>query len=337
MVNNSSSERKKHRRHAFFLVGVLSFLVLFWINKLFWEENITFQSSHHSQLNIPSQDSEQVYKPAGNEMNYIYNSPESGNDVRYEYQWEILRTALEKTKAKYGDYKMSKARFMSEKRQFFELKNNSDQLTVMYLGTTQELEKELFPIRIPVDKNFGGYCVMLIRKEDQEKFSDIKTIQDFKKISIGQGYGWIDVNILRSNNFNVVTGSTYEGLFKMLVNKRFDAFSRSAVEILDEYNNRKDKFADIKIEDSLLLYYPLPMYFWFSKTEKGKLLARRVREGMEIMLKDGVYDKIFLQYHGYKAEKLNLKKRRFFEINNPFLIPETPFGDRRLWYDPINN
>jgi ABC-type amino acid transport substrate-binding protein len=290
----------------------------------------------HSPLYKPSESSSNKHKDISGTMEYIYNAPESSNDIRYEYQWEILKNALEKTKIKYGSYRMTAAQFMSEKRQFFELKNNTNELTVMYLDTKQELELELLPVRIPVDKNLGGYRIMLIRKYDQKKFAEIKTLEDFKMLSIGLGYGWNDVDILRSNNFNVVTGSNYEGLFKMLENKRFDAFSRSAVEILDEYENRKDEFKDMKIEDSLLLYYPLPMYFWFSKTDKGKLLAKRVKEGLEIMIADGTYNKIFSQYHGYKTEKLNLKRRRFFQINNPFLSPETPFKDKRLWYDPIN-
>jgi ABC-type amino acid transport substrate-binding protein len=325
-------KNKKHWTILFILLLlVTSVIILFWNNKLFWSKK-----ADNRTTNKPLLYSVKKRKNVPGIMEYIYNAPESGNDTRYEYQWEILKTALEKTKTKYGSYLLSKSQFMSEKRQFFELKNSTDELTVMYLGTTQELERDLLPIRIPVDKNLGGYCILLIREDDQEKFEKIKTLEDLKKLSIGLGYGWIDVDILRSNNFNVVTGSTYEGLFKMLENKRFDAFSRSAVEILDEYENRKNELKDIKIEDSLLLYYPLPMYFWFSKTEKGKLLARRAKEGMEIMISDGTYEKIFLRYHGYKTEKLNLKGRRFFKIDNPFLVPETPFNDKQLWYDPIN-
>ena len=39
-------------------------------------------------------------------MRYIYNRPESALDQRYEYQWEILRTALERTREKWGDFAM---------------------------------------------------------------------------------------------------------------------------------------------------------------------------------------------------------------------------------------
>src|SRR4051812_15165884 len=89
-------------------------------------------------------------RPGG--MRYIYNRPESALDQRYEYQWEILRTALERTREKWGAFAMEPGVLMSEKRQTFELMHATGKLTVMYLGTTPELEKALTPVRIPVDK-----------------------------------------------------------------------------------------------------------------------------------------------------------------------------------------
>jgi ABC-type amino acid transport substrate-binding protein len=267
-------------------------------------------------------------------MTYIYNAPESSLDLRYIYHWEILRTALEKTKKKYGPYRMVPSGRMSERRQAFELKNATGKLTVMYLSTIPDFEKNLIPIRIPVDKNLGGYCIFLIRKEDQHKFDSIKTLDDLRKFTYGLGLGWIDVDILRANNFRVVTGSSYDGLFEMLVNKRFDIFLRAAVEIIDEYEKRKDRMPDLHIEENIVFYYPLPMYFWFSKTDEGRRLASRAEEGMWMMINDGTYDRIFDKYQRYKIERLRLKKRKIFKIKNPFLGPKTPFQDKRLWFDP---
>jgi len=271
---------------------------------------------------------------AENSMTYIYNAPESALDHRYDYQWEILRTALDKTKDKYGGYLMQKSLPMNEKRQTNELVKGSGKITVMHLGTSQAFEKALIPIRIPVDKNLSGYMVYLIRKDQQQRFSSVKTLDDLRGFSIGQGADWLDVNILRHNGFNVVGGSNYDGLFHMLIKKRFDAFQRSAAEILDEYDQRKKDLPDLHIEQDLLVYYPLPMYFWFSKTETGRRLADRAREGMFMMFEDGTYDAIFTKYNGDKIERLHLKDRKFFRIDNPLLVPETPFDDKRLWYDP---
>src|SRR5689334_6181002 len=98
-------------------------------------------------------------------MRYIHHPPESPLDKRYEYHWEILRTALERTREKYGPYVMETSAEMTEKRQAFEMRNATGKLTVMYLSTLPEFERDLIPVRIPVDKNLGGYCVFLIRKE----------------------------------------------------------------------------------------------------------------------------------------------------------------------------
>ena len=267
-------------------------------------------------------------------MTYTYNAPESSLDVRYLYHWEILRTALEKTTAKWGPYRMVPSDFMTEQRQTFELKHATGKLTVMYLSTTPDFEQNLIGIHIPVDKNLGGYCVFLINRENRDRFTGVSSLDDLRRFSYGLGLGWIDVDILKANGFKVVTGSSYEGLFEMLVNRRFDIFLRAAVEVLDEYDSRKSSLPDLYIENSMLLYYPLPMYFWFPKTAEGRRLAARAEEGMRMMIADGTYDRIFDKYQRPKIERLHLKTRRLFKIANPFVGPETPFSDKRLWFDP---
>jgi ABC-type amino acid transport substrate-binding protein len=271
---------------------------------------------------------------AGDTMTYIYNAPESSLDIRYEYHWEILRTALERTMAKWGPYQMVPSELMTEQRQAFELKHATGKLTVMYLSTTPDFEKTLVPIRIPVDRNLGGYCIFLIRKDEQPRFASIKSLDDLHHFTYGLGLGWIDVGILRSSGFTVVTGSSYDGLFEMLVHRRFDIFLRASVEVLDEYDRRKSSMPDLYIEESLIFYYPLPMYFWFPKTDQGRLLAKRAEEGMRMMIADGTYDRIFDKYQRHKIERLHLKSRKIFRISNPYLGPETPFNDKRLWFDP---
>ena len=267
-------------------------------------------------------------------MTYIHHAPESSLDVRYDYHWEILRTALELTTPKWGPYRMIAAEPMTERRQAYELRNATGKLTVMYLSTTPEFEKNLIPIHIPVDRNLGGYSVFLIRKGDEARFASLRTLDDVRRLSFGVGLGWIDVDILRASGFRVVTGSSYEGLFEMLAQKRFDLFLRAATEVLDEYANRKTALPSLRIEETALFYYPLPMYFWFPKTAEGRRLAARAEEGMRMMIANGMYDRIFDRYQRHKIEQLRLKERRIFRIPNPLVGPETPFADKRLWFDP---
>ena len=267
-------------------------------------------------------------------MVYRYNGPESSLDVRYLYQWEILKTALDRTVAKWGSYRMEAAKPMAEQRQIFEIKHATGELTVMYLSTTPDFEKSLVPVRIPVDKNLGGYSVFLIRKEDRHRFESIRSLDDLRRFTFGLGLGWVDVDILRKAGFKVITGSSYDGLFEMLVQHRFDIFLRATVEVLDEYDRRKSALPDLYIEETFILYYPLPMYFWLPKTSEGRRMAARAEEGMRLMIADGTYDRIFDRYQRHKIERLHLKDRRIFRIGNPNVGPETPLRDKRLWFDP---
>lgn len=265
---------------------------------------------------------------------YIHHPPESPHDVRYLYQWEILQTALEKTRPKWGDYKLAVSEPMTEQRQTLELKNATGKLTVMYLSTTPEMERTLIPVRIPVDKNLGGYCVFLIRDGEQARFDQVRSLDDLRRFTYGLGLGWIDVGVFQASRFKVITGSSYDGLFEMLAHRRFDAFPRGAVEVLDELQQRRSRLPTLRIEKDIVFYYPMPMYFWFPKTAQGQRLAARAEEGMRMMIADGTYDRIFDRYQRWKIEWLHLARRRVFKIDNPFLGPETPFRDKRLWFDP---
>jgi len=266
-------------------------------------------------------------------MTYIYNAPESATDSRYLYQWKILQTALEKTWPQFGPYRMIKAEVMSERRQTDEMIHASGKLSVMYLDSNPTLEKKLVPVRIPVDKNLVGYRVLLIRREDAVRFAAVHTLSDLKQYRYGLGLGWLDVDILRADGFKVVTGSSYEGLFDMLNHRRFDAFLRGVTEVLDEIEQHRQRLPDLYIGPHILIYYPLPMYFWFCKNDMGRRLAKRVEQGMRMMIRDGSYDRLFSEYQGYKIKRLQLKQRRLFRIDNPYLVPETPFVDKRLWFN----
>lgn len=269
-------------------------------------------------------------------MTYIHNAPESDKDVRYVFHWTILKTALERTKEKWGAYQVQPSPPMTEARQTFELQHATGRLTIMYLSPTPVLEKTLIPIRIPVDKNLSGYFVFLIRKENQARLDAIKGLEDLRQLDVGLGHGWVDVPIMQSQGFKVVTGSSYDGLFEMLIARRFTIFPRSGVEIIGEYEQHRQQMPELQIEEHLLLYYPLPMYFWFAQTPEGKRLADRAEAGMRIMIADGTYDRIFDDFFRKNIERLRLNQRKMFALENPNLGPETPFSDKKLWFDPAS-
>jgi hypothetical protein len=267
-------------------------------------------------------------------MRYIHNAPESALDQRYVYQWKILETALERTRPEYGGFVLEPGAVMTEPRQVDEMRRATGALTVLYYDLTPEMERDLLAVRIPVDKGLVGYRVFLVRRSRAHVFAGVRTLGDLRAFTFGLGATWSDTEILRASGLRVVTGSSYEGLFDMLANGRFDAFPRGAVEVLDEVAQRRTSQPDLVIEPELLLHYPLPMYFLFSRTPEGERLAARAERGMRLMIADGTYDRIFAEYNHAKIEALQLSRRRIIRLANPLIDPQAPHAEARLWFDP---
>ncbi|WP_342616172.1 hypothetical protein [Rhodoferax sp. GW822-FHT02A01] len=266
---------------------------------------------------------------------FAVNGPETPGDQRYRYHWSVLKAALEATRPTFGNYSVTMAEHMTEARQIAEMKETRGQINTMVLDSTTELERDLIAVKIPVDKGLVGYRVFLIRAEDQPRYSAVRTLDDLRQFSMGQGKDWSDVAIYKTAGFKVERGVSYEGLFEMLMNKRFDAFGRGATEVMDEFQARQKRYPGMAIEKDLLLYYPMPVYFWFPRTETGRLHANRVETGMNAIVRNGTLDRLFKQNFAPLIKALNLQNRRLFRLTNPDLPPDQPFSNAQLWFDPL--
>src|SRR5690606_18695462 len=89
-------------------------------------------------------------------------------------------------------------------------------IDVMWAASDVSLEEQVLPVRIPLLKGLLGHRIFLIHKNAQAKFDAVKTLDDLKKLSLGQGRRWADTEILESNQLKVVKTEKYENLLYML-------------------------------------------------------------------------------------------------------------------------
>lgn len=261
-----------------------------------------------------------------------FPAPESQDDTRFDYATQLLEKALQKTVKSDGSFKMKPSSYMNVGRAFQFLEEGK-RVNVGWSSPTHEREAKFIPIRIPIRKGLLGYRIFLIRKQDRAKFASIRTLEELKKLSVGQGHIWKDVKVFKANGFKVVEGTVYESLFKMLILGRFDYFSRGINEAPSEYEERKGKLPDLFIEENILLYYPWPKYFFTSK--KTPELAERIERGLRMMIQDGSFEEHFMKYHQKGIERANLQNRRLFKIHNPLLPSTAPTDQKELWFDPF--
>jgi len=264
------------------------------------------------------------------EMTYVYGyiGPSDDHD---NYVYAVLDEALSRTRGKWGAYLLRTVPEVPRNRQIRELETGTGSITLAVLGTAHDIGEHLRPVLIPVDKGLVGYRLLLIRRSEQAKFATVRDLDDLKLFTFGQNFTWDDVDILRANGLTVETGDDFDGLFQMLNRSRFDAFPRGIGEIGREFAEHQQLYPALQIEKTLVLHYPLPIYFWFSRGAEGEKLAARLEEGLRSMLADGSYDGIFWKYNRTMVKRLDLSRRRVLELNNPLLPADTPLDDARLW------
>ena len=261
--------------------------------------------------------------------------PEAPGDTRYDHYWQLLAQALTITESDFGPFTLREATLpMTERRAIDELAAGRGTITVLVHGNVTDYEQRLLPIRFPLDKGLLGYRVFLIRREMQPKLDLVTGLDDLRRYSIGQGREWGDVTILRAAGLTVVEGASYEGLFSMLASGRFQLFSRSVAEVGEELAREKPHHPEITIERHLMLFYPLTRYFYVTRSPTGDKLARRISEGLERMLKIGLFDRMFDGFKGPFEDQIGFRNRLVMRIANPLQTPETPLNRSELWYDP---
>lgn len=264
---------------------------------------------------------------AGEQLTYPRHSEGSEPEP---YVIELLRQALERSGAGHSLQPSNKA--MPQSRAQLSLEQNDGHVQVMWTMTTRERELSLLPIRIPIYKGLIGWRVMLVREEDRDWLKSISSLAQLKPMRFGQRADWPDSHILRSNGLQVITSQSYESLFRMLDAGRFDLFPREVVTAWDEQQRASAQGLKLAVDSHIVIHYPTAFYFFTSRARAD--LAADIQRGLEAMIADGSFDRLFEQYHGETLRQARLDQRRVIELQNPDLPEQTPFARKELWYQP---
>lgn len=264
---------------------------------------------------------------AATPLRVIYPLPESRRDARADYPLELLRLALDRSGVPYrlepSTVPMQQARSMQQ------LADGQD-LDILWTVATRARERDLLPIRIPIDRGLIGWRVLLIRNGEQARMGTVDVLPGLADLWAGQGHDWPDLQILRANGLKVVASPTYEGLFGMLRDQHIDYFPRAATEAVRELDRHPGM--GLAIERHLLLHYPSALYYFVRPG--NRLLADAVTHGLERAIADGSMDALFRHAYGSLDQELGLARRRVIELANPEFPGDAPTGRTGLWFRP---
>jgi hypothetical protein len=255
-----------------------------------------------------------------------YPRPESARDQRTAYPVKLLQLALRKANASY-QLRPSEL-VMVQGRALLQIEGNSKYVHVAWSMTSKAREKQVMPIRIPIDKGLLGWRLGMVTKANRDLFAHVASAADLAAFSAASGHDWPDTAILRSNGLGVVDTDKYELLFRMLENGKVAYFPRAVTEIWTELAARKSN--GLVVADHLLIYYPAPNYFFVNK--HNTKLAAAITLGLERAIADGSFEHLFLQHFGADIERVDFARRRVLVLSNPSLPEETPLDRAALWF-----
>jgi hypothetical protein len=257
----------------------------------------------------------------------IYSWPMSMlGDARGSYPIALLHLAIEKSGTEYQ--LVPSGQVMTQHRTLRQL-GSKNGLDVVWTMTSPEREKELRPIRVPIDRGLIGWRLLLIHNDNEQKIQQ----QDEKQLKTSpsiQGSDWPDYPILKANHFRVLGGGDFDSMFKMLQAKRIDYFPRSITEIWPELQQKAGM--SLSVAPKWVLHYPAALYFFVQKDNIE--LANAIEIGLLRAIEDGSMQQLFLQHFSSAIQQADLKSRTVVQLSNPILPAETPLKNKALWFDP---
>lgn len=239
--------------------------------------------------------------------------PPWGNDDKQNHYFpKLLQLAFDKTEDTDGTVTIQAyAENLSGTRSVVELKHKKT-IDVAWYGATPERMAELLPIKISLLKELSDYRLLLIRAEDQDKFSRVETIDDLRKYTAGASAYWSVTHLFREHGLPVTTVNDFGLLFPMLKAGRFDYISRNLVEVWEEA--RRLEADGLVIEQQLLIKGGSPLYFFVNKS--NILMANRIERGLNLALADGSFDELLRATPGFAeaAQEIKSNHRRVLDL-----------------------
>ena len=259
-----------------------------------------------------------------------YLPPSDELDLIKTYNNDLLKLALEKTKTKYGDYRIVPSERQLTQREALKSLNNTQLAVVVPTMTDRYREQVFIPVRVPLYKGLFGVRLMMINNSDADRLNSISDVAQAKNYTFGQGFDWPDTNVLKHNGYTVAEYRAKDELFEALYKGEYDFFPRSVAEIWQELEeNRELKFG---VADGFYFYYPTAVYFFVAKNMKGAELSKRLTEGLEMAIADGSFDEIFQKSMKTFLDRAKLDGKTVIRLENNLLPTKTPVSESKFWY-----
>ena len=257
-----------------------------------------------------------------------YPKRQSSLDTRNDYPVELLQAILEVTKDEYGECKTKPVGPVNQKRARQALETG--QIDIAWFPATTANNERFRPIKVPLRKGLLGWRLLMVNKNKKTKFTEVDSLEKLKAFVTVFGTDWQDFPVMKANFDKLIAGDDYEQMFKMLHRNRFDFFSRSLHEVLDEIEYHKSVGYDFALLDHIMLRYKAVDLFYFNKEDDA--LYQRIKKGMNKVIVSGRFNELFYSYYEYHIKSANIADKIIIDLDNPMFPDDIEYRDPQLWF-----
>ena len=235
------------------------------------------------------------------------------------YLKDVVQLLMESTVAEFGSYKIQvRGEQLSVLRAQKETQRGHRINAIFAVGWEPEDKRQhnVVSLPIPLFNNLLGLRELLVSNTSPLKMVP-SSQPEFLRYRAGQGEGWGDVEILQSNQVDVVTSPSFDALFPMLDKRRFDYLPLSVLEIDEVWQHYHKSYPGLQIMHGIYIFYP--MVVALNVNAKEEALIQRLRLGI---LKSA--SKTLPELYDRHFPKLRLKqggKKALFLAKNPMIDP----------------
>jgi len=228
-----------------------------------------------------------------------------------EYFFELIKLALEQDGYQVIINDLGISNTLRQKKNL-----NNDKLSLIWRLKTPLRDKNFTRVNIGLSKGLIAQRVLLIRKNDQHIFSNIKNKQDLNNNNLVAAFGesWFDIEIWRRNNLPYFEFlGDRQKIYTMLASgkRNIDYFSRGINEVLSESKRNPN----LNIEQNLLFCYQNDTYFYVKKDNHQ--LAEVLEKALTKAVKSGLLDRLIEKFWGNLKQELQLDTRTKITLDMP--------------------
>ena len=243
-------------------------------------------------------------------------------DIHNAFQFEIIRLALEVTRAEFGNYSLQPYTAAPTAKRQAILLGEGTLMNVQWASPgTPIAQGDVIPVPIDIMQGLMGFRVCMLDRRHLADFAKVQTLADLRQFTVGQGQDWTDTLIYTHNKIPVLEAPGLANLFPILASGRFDCLALGIHEIGLKYRNEQAKYPHLAIEPTLLIYYEFPTYLYVSKRDPR--LAERMTLGLHKLQSSDEFDQLFSRYFAQEMIPLRLHERTIICLKSPYLPQES--------------